>query len=122
MPSNRPELPRRSYWPRFKLSTFLVLVAIVAWAMACRPWWLSGEDSRRYFTPEEYREYRLHENPPDDEFPGIVTGVPIMLYLDKPGLNPRLTWPAVALAVFLVWKFAWSIAARRKQPCEASAT
>lgn len=104
------ETRSRRLRPRFKLSTILVLMAICAWAMSYWPWWLTGEASRRFLTAEEWRDYR----PAKDEFPGIMTGTPIMLYLDKPGLNPKLKWPFLALAAFLVSKVGWAIHSQRK--------
>jgi len=110
---NPYEAKRRWRWPRFKLSTILVLVGILAWAMASRPLW----------TKEQALMERLKE----------FDSLPIYQYADGRLNSPQigtlslrwkleraidtLQWPLLALAGFLTWKW---IAARRKRPREAA--
>lgn len=125
---NSYDARRRRRWPRFKLSTILVLVAICACAMACRPLWIDGMDSWRQITQQEYlrrleialEARRLPEwrRPPEPIM--AMTGPP-SYYVEEPGPNPKLKWLILALAVFLTWKLAWSIAARLKRRREAVA-
>jgi hypothetical protein len=100
------EKPKRR-WFRFRLSTVLILTAIVAWAMACRPYvtvWLyepvpmplPGKP-----LPEAYAYSKSDA--------GVES-----LYIPHQGPNPRLIAPAVALAVFLAWKAAWAAGERRR--------
>jgi len=120
------ENPRR--WYQFRLSTILVLVAILAWAMACRPYWTA--DTLRRSTPEEHLAWHAQQSPgqiarvrqklsqmgrlgPTDKFR--------VYFSVRGGVNPRLAWPITALAVFLTWK--WIAAKwkrRREQPVATS--
>jgi len=122
MTSDSPTEAKRLRWPRFKLSTILVLVAILAWAMSIRPRWIDGMESWRQITHAEYMQRlevslnarRLPEwqRPPRPIM--AMTGPP-SFYIEEPGPNPKLKWPLLALAAFLTWKWAWAIVARRKR-------
>jgi hypothetical protein len=93
-----PFLPLRR-WFQFRLSTWFVLVAIIAWAMTCRPyyWEIFGStiepasigfnDADPYHLNEPSREHRKK-------------------------FNPSLRWPALALTAFLTWKAAWAVGPR----------
>jgi len=93
--------PRR--WFQFRLSTWFVLVAILGWAMACRPWWVNEFDI-------------------DESSPRLVTGdITQGIYLvDKSHVNGQLLQPASALAVFLAWKAAWAVVERRRRRSAAA--
>ena len=78
------EKPKRR-WFRFRLSTVLILTAIVAWAMACWPWRIA---IYTYYTPIRSEETSWF-------------------------VNRDLRWPALALAAFLAWKAVLAIVARR---------
>ena len=126
-PIHESPSPRR--WPRFKLSTILVLIAIAAWIMTCRPLWIDGLDSRRQITHEEYMQ-RLEASLDAKRLPEwrrppktivAMTGPP-SFYIEEPGPNPRLKWPLLALASFLTWKLGWAIAGRRRRNREALCT
>ncbi|MGD9645047.1 MAG: hypothetical protein AB7U73_05000 [Pirellulales bacterium] len=80
------EKPKRR-WFRFKLSSVLILTAILAWAMATRPYWF------------------WIQMPPDPNGP--------VGKHDAIRFNSDFAWPALALLAFLVWKAAWAVAARR---------
>lgn len=119
--------PRR--WYQFRLSTILVLVAIAAWVMACRPLWIDGMDSWRQITHAEYMQRlevsldarRLPEwrRPPTTIV--AMTGPP-SFYIEEPGPNPKLKWPILALAAFLTWKLSWAIVGRARWSCLNSET
>jgi len=107
---------RRRRWPRFKLSTILVLVAIAAWGMSMRPFWTAREERQRQ------RELFMENDPPiasDDlrpyELPEFDLGVGRRLER----IATRLQWPILALAAFLTWKW---VAARRKRRWELVTT
>jgi len=112
--------PRRL--PRFKLSTILVLVAILAWGMSIRPRWIDGIDCRRQITYAEFHQ-RCDIALNSRHLPAwrqpskpimAMTGPP-SFYIEEPGPNPKLKWPLLALAAFLIWKLGWAIVARRKR-------
>lgn len=50
--------PRR--WNPFKLSTILVLVGILGWAMAIKPWWFHRAIKGVWLTAEEYHASALY--------------------------------------------------------------
>jgi hypothetical protein len=75
---------------QFRLSTWFVLVAIMAWTMAEWPW---------------VRSYSL--------WSGYVFVKP--LFMTQRRLNPALLYPALALAMFVVWKVAWLFVGRRRK-------
>jgi hypothetical protein len=99
--------PKRR-WFRFRLSTVLILTAIVAWGMACRPYVV------------HYVE--VSETRPQDIPPGSLRAIPMMVNLrrtlwtvHRENLNPGLKWPALALAAFFTWKAGWAVVERRRQ-------
>ncbi|MBX9788474.1 MAG: hypothetical protein K2Y37_06125 [Pirellulales bacterium] len=96
------EKPKRR-WFRFRLSTVLILTAILAWGMATRPHIVPGPGAHIIWTPPETKAER----------DSIWTrwGTP---YANRK-LNPALRWPAIALAVFLSWKAAWAVVERRRR-------
>lgn len=111
MPENTP--PRR--WYQFRLSTILVLVGIAAWAMAMLPLWTSMEELQRQIDLLVANEKNLSTLGLNDANPYPKPerfDVGIRWRLEKAA--NRLQGPILALAVFLTWKFAWSIAARRE--------
>ena len=97
----RAEGKRR--WFQFRLSTWLVLIAILAWAMTARPYLVYGlVDAATYSFPSWIAP------PPADhadygyDWPDYA---PV-------GWNPALLYPALALAAFIGWKAAWAIGRR----------
>ncbi len=66
--------------PRFLLSTWFVLAAILCWALSCRPLLILPADDFDPFS--DYKEVSL---------------------------NSRVLWPALALLVFITWKAARSV-------------
>ena len=110
--------PRR--WYQFKLSTILVLVGIVAWAMAyflkgyfITPWF-------RYETPEPVKPRNYDDwsftctlGTPDGEAIDCLLG-----FVFRRGIG----WPLLALAAFLTWKLVWVIGARRNRNRKAACT
>jgi len=132
MTSENPHEPkRRRRWPRFKLSTILVLVAVTAWAMSMRPW--AAFDARvDPGLPAIHFDgsVELHGKQP------MTMGNSNAQIWRKPKYNdcievtftasrgaaknrvslfvgpPLICWPIFALAAFLTWKW---IAARRKR-------
>ena len=79
--------PKRR-WFRFRLSTVLILTAILAWAMSCWPWLIPV--------------YTFYIRPKIGH--GETTWV----------VNRPLLWPALALAAFLAWKAAWAVVEHRR--------
>lgn len=80
-----PLPPRR--WFQFKLSTWFVLVAILAWAMLYWPW---IETRRELGAPVRY---------------GLFIGT-VRTYENRTRPNPDLLYPALALAAFVGLKAA----------------
>jgi hypothetical protein len=108
------ETPKRR-WFRFRLSTVLILTAIVAWGMACRPytirlWHDNLHGTRLYFGPLPAWILDVSDALDRNAIPGLV------FWLDKNhdglkspyGLNPRLRRPTAALLTVLAWKSAWA--------------
>jgi len=108
--------PRR--WFRFRLSTVLILTAILAWAMATRPrigiviLQFRRVASERSFdfsagyipdlVDKEFWMIRLYSFTPSEDRGCFV-------YF---GPNPELAWPTLALAVFISWKVMWAFRER----------
>jgi hypothetical protein len=91
-------LPLR--WYQFRLGTWFVLTAILAWAMTEWPW-------VRFPEPVSLPALKY------------VGRKEILITPWKPPyreriVNPGLLYPALALAAFVGWKAAWAIAQRRK--------
>ena len=109
------EKPRRR-WFRFRISTVLILTAIAAGMMACRPFVVSvnydllpGYGS----TPGADSDVRIVESQSllglsmwHQESPNLMEEI---------GLNHRLQFPVLALAAFLAWKAAWAVIERRRR-------
>lgn len=102
--TTRSRLP----WPRFKLSTILVLVGIAAWMMAIKPWWTIETTA----VPHELGA------PPTTDYDAVIcTFTDLEYFKDDLQVNSALALPALALAAFLTWKLGWAITAiwkRRK--------
>lgn len=120
-----PLLPPRR-WFQFKLSTWFVLVAIVAWTMML---WRYAEVVRLYERPdppklasdvqkyleEERRRAQLRR----DSIGGKVLGTYTFggktfdkIEVQRNGPNFRLIYPALALAAFIGWKAVRAIGKR----------
>ena len=93
--------PRR--WFQFRLSTWFVLVAILAWAMTCRPYYTFIDGWWKHM----------------DERGSTWSRGPLPISPDEVRMNPQLVWPALALATFLTWKAAWAVIERRRRPSAA---
>jgi len=105
------------FLPRFRISTVLILTAILAWGMATRP----------YVGLDYWSNAQIHREPVvghipevDDEYWTLEASSrtatnpwELQLYI---GPNPQLAWPAFALLTFLAWKAAWAIRGRIKEP------
>ncbi len=95
------EKPAKRRWFRFRLSTVLILTAILAWAtrrrrVACRPYVVFYE-------------------------PTYVVQVGNTLYSDGGDMpNRALKWPALTLTVFGLWKVAWAIGNQHRAPEQAA--
>ena len=93
-----PHAPRR--WFQFHLSTWFVLIVIAAWAMFYWPWMVKVRTNYRKVLPN---------------------GVHDTWYIDSSAPDPRLLYPALALAVFVGWKVARAIGwrtTRRRRPAK----
>lgn len=95
-----PHSPR--HWLQFRLSTWFVLIGILAWGVTARPWIVPTVAFSGY--------RRKHEVYPDlragSQFVAVVT--------ETYTLNPALLGPTLALAAFVGWKAAWAIGRRVK--------
>ena len=109
--------PPKRRWFRFKLSTVLILTAIAAWAMACRP-----DPGLVYYDTASGREFVAGHFPNDFGDDGywtfsIVSSKStavrhLQVFL---GPNPELAYPTLALVAFLAWKAAWAVVERRRR-------
>ena len=116
------ETPKRR-WFRFRLSTVLVLTAIVAWGMATRPYVVSRTEvwtmlwrpdrtspTGAVFVPKAGRLQHSHE---------LVDGFRYYEYtcyaVERSELNLRFVLPALALFAFLAWKAARAVVERRRR-------
>lgn len=77
------------HWFQFRLSTWFVLVGILAWAIATWPW--------IYFVSMEVTG-------PIKYGDGVVVG-PMETAATR--VNPAFKYPAIALAIWVVWKLGW---------------
>lgn len=119
----QPRITRR--WYQFRLSTILVLVGILAWAMARRPWinWGGNGIEPDMAVPGLACQFYVHRTGVT-AWLCIYNEVPGARHLDAYGwwlnIGPtELIWPILALVAFLTWKLGWAIAARRKRRREA---
>ncbi|MBX9789540.1 MAG: hypothetical protein K2Y37_11545 [Pirellulales bacterium] len=85
------------------------LTAILAWAMACRPYY------KDHFDVLREQAGILQEVHGDFDPEGDAEDLPFEITSLNPytGFNPALRWPALALAAFLAWKCAWAVVERR---------
>lgn len=98
--------PRTARWYQFRLSTWLVLVAILGWAMALKAYVKVVDPYSRGFYPDEivfdFKMYVPEWN---------------WRYFLAIALGPTsVVWPALALAAFIAWKVAWRVVERRPPP------
>jgi len=120
------EQPKRR-WFRFRLSTVLILTAIVAWAMACRPSvdWGYLENTVEFDPTKAADLYIALDDDPKRPGDSVVDfdNVCFGFSLSGPsGWNQRwisiapksLVYPAISLAAFLAWKAAWAVIERRR--------
>jgi hypothetical protein len=122
-----PSPPRRRF--QFSLSTVLILIAIVAWVLATRPYTVARTQLR--FTPrgESPRVISIfagqYGDPGSDEWLQASAKIP----QPSPGgyeiasrnlPNPRLIWPGIALVGLIAWKAGWAMAARRRARREST--
>jgi hypothetical protein len=96
-----PLPPRR--WYQFKLSTWFVLVAIMAWAVALRPVYLfeSGGGAAP-FAPRHTKLLLIH----------VYYGSSGGHFCQVAFYVPRLLWILVPLVAFVGWKAAWAAGRR----------
>ena len=87
-----PILPPRR-WLQFQLSTWFVLVTILAWALSIWPWFVTSHTSHVVYK---------------------TNGDPDYLSIDEDLLlpSPAYIYPALALAAFVGWKAALAIGRR----------
>ena len=120
-------------WFRFRLSTVLILTAIVAWGMASGPFFYfelesvhkPGGPVGEWFVPLRAPQAKRVPAPwrPLERWRG-VSHQPLLdspEYWDSnyqatgPHFNRDVLWPALALATFLAWKAAWAVVERRRR-------
>jgi len=133
MTSDNPhEAMRRWRWPRFKLSTILVLVAITAWGMSIRHA-VTYDRSMEICSPDaigmgfSYRRTVMDDRPVGlhawatrsyDPSSGTPGGWALRLFI-RPN---ELVVPAIALSAFFIWKLGCAIRTRWNRRREAPAT
>jgi len=103
-------------WFRFRLSTVLILTAILAWAMAQWPVfdtvivYSANEFGERFNSQFFWWYYRLFTR-----IEGVSSGsaaAPILV-VTYPHLS--CIYPVVALCAFLIWKAAWAVFEHRRR-------
>jgi hypothetical protein len=99
--------PRR--WFQFRLSTWFVLVAILAWAMTHWPTYWDGYSEYINHWPADRITF-IDANTLHFAYGGL--GRYILFWRFKLFLEAFLV-PALALAAFLAWKAAWAVVERR---------
>jgi len=108
--TQQPCIRRR--WFQFKLSTTLVLVGILAWAMSSGSYGEATWSALNRAAPSEmYSDWAIGADGATLELDAIL-GARVMqatVYV-----SPKIIWPLVAFAAFLSWKLGCAIAARRK--------
>lgn len=85
-------------WFQFRLTTWFVFVAILAWAMLQWPWMTTTVESRSWMSPPVAQEPIRGQRQLVSDLDGITTVHKIR------HLNPALLYPALALTTFIVWK------------------
>lgn len=86
-------------WFRFRLSTVLILISIVAWGMATGPWMYT-------------EEIHAHGSPS-----GMMQDSDYIMHIDK--FNPYAMFPVAALAFFLALKIAGAMVDHRRHKSAA---
>jgi hypothetical protein len=119
--------PKRR-WFRFRLSTVLILTAIAAWGMSCRPW-IKFDTAGGLIAPSvPYVPWNVRldiDGVPDQLDSHTMTievtyGSPRRVRWWQAGYGPtRIVWPCLALAAFLAWKTAWAVVERRRRQSAA---
>ncbi|MBX9790712.1 MAG: hypothetical protein K2Y37_17485 [Pirellulales bacterium] len=112
-------LPSRR-WFQFRLSTWFVLVAILAWAMVCWPWVTSITEqgvSLGFLHPKLPFGARVTHMRGPDQSPPDAPPRPVEHYWERNVLrvNPQLAFPGLGLAAFFAWKAAWAVVERRRR-------
>lgn len=87
-------------WYQFRLTTWFMLVAILAWALTLRPWIVTKQTPIRYGLPADEEVFRQWERE------------------SRPYINPSLLYPALAFTSFVGWKCFWLIVERRRNRSE----
>jgi len=123
-----PLLPPRR-WFRFRLSTWFVLVALLAWAMTLRPYYTNGRLFMVLVDPKiaaEARQQPFISNRIDVHNWGMSISEQKARQRNRPEIGfdnyntrvwywrsrltlERLAYPALALAAFVGWKTAWAL-------------
>ena len=124
------EQPKRR-WFRFRLTTVLILTAIVAWGMSCFPRAYWGHTLYRGNSFDIYLSLQidhlhlygiqLESALSDDLF--FLAGIDSSDFGHEwwIGVSPkRVAWPALALLCFLAWKAAWTVVERRRRRAAAA--
>lgn len=112
--------------PRFKLSTILVLTAIVAWAMSMRPRMGYGAISMWHPFPRAGFGGDFYLEPAWDagitlRFFHIEGANSLQAYGRYVVFGPnRLLWPTLLLIIFLAGKWAWSHIERRRDAAKVT--
>ncbi|MGE0536735.1 MAG: hypothetical protein AB7O68_17320 [Pirellulales bacterium] len=95
----------KSRWFQVRISTLLILTAIVAWGMVTWPHeFQCYSDLESSWADERYFSISF----------GATFGSPLRFQQVHIVFGIAAVWPALALATFLSWKAAWAVIARRR--------
>ena len=124
---NRPQRQPLVRWLQVRLSTWFVLIAIIAWGMLCWPWMVE-----RRMTPSDpaiqaavqWLERHQQDDAEGWSAPSAASVSGTFLLRSEWEVNPELLGPTLVLALFLGWKgaAAWSPQRRISQPAKERRT
>jgi hypothetical protein len=119
------EKPKRR-WFQFRLSTVLILTAILAWAMATRPYCWREYTAYAVSNPAPGQRTAIGAFVSKRRSKGHMAWIRLVQTKTRRPLhgvcvesrlvvNPAAKWPALALFAFLTWKATWALIERRRR-------
>jgi hypothetical protein len=96
-PSAETVAPNRR-WMQVRLSTWFILVAILGWGLATRPYYITRVEMVESVSVGMGRTWERITFPYAHE-----------------ELNPALAWPVLALVAFILWQTVWRVRHWRAQ-------
>ncbi len=101
-------------WFQYNLSTWFVLVTILAWAMLYWPWVTRTTAAYPYPIPRAVA-WRCRVLAKIGVYPSNPQAYNVLVEQFDPNPNSSLLYPAIALAAFISWKAAWRIVERQRK-------